>query len=90
MPVGGARDEREDRRVQTHRWRYCTSYFPSTSLPGNGSSSAGVSAVLLGIAGDMRTFFSMERTSGSTRASAMRATAANVSLRLRLAQSASD
>jgi hypothetical protein len=32
--------------VQTHKWRYCTSYFPSTSFPGNGSSSAGVSAVL--------------------------------------------
>jgi hypothetical protein len=44
--------KKEDEQVPTHRWRYCTSYFPSTSFPGNGSSSAGVSAVLgVGLAG---------------------------------------
>ena len=67
----------------THRWRYCTSYFPSTSLPGNGSSSVGVSTVLLGFVRDMCTPSSMERTSSRSRVSAMRAsvvTTKNVSL----------
>ena len=55
--------------VQTHRWRYCTSYFPSTSFPGNGSFSAGVSAVLgVGFAGAED---GMRRTNDS-RASARR------------------
>ena len=75
---------RSQRRAKwTHRWRYCTSYFPSTSLPGNGSSSVGVSAVLLGFVRDMCTPSSMERTSGRSRASATRAsvvTTTNVSL----------
>ena len=66
-PVRGAEEERG--RGQAQRWRYCTSYFPLTSLPGNGSSCAGVSAVLLE-AGDedgMCAFSLMERTSGRPR-----------------------
>ena len=47
------------------------SYFPSTSFPGNGSSFSRLSAVLLegGLAADEE---GMERTSGRSRASAMR------------------
>ena len=56
-------------KVQTHRWRYCTSYFPSTSFPGNGSSSAGVSAVLgVGFAGGAED--GMGRTNDRSRATA--------------------
>jgi hypothetical protein len=60
--------------VQTHRWRYCTSYFPSTSFPGNGSSSAGVSAVLgVGFAGaEDSDGMSMGRTNDRRRAAARR------------------
>ena len=73
MPIRGAEDEQK--AVQTHKWRYCTSYFPSTSLPGNGSSSAGVLLKGAGFAGDedsIRFSSSMGRTSARTRASATR------------------
>jgi hypothetical protein len=35
---------------KTYRWRCCTSYLPSTSLPGNGREAAGVSAVFVALA----------------------------------------
>jgi hypothetical protein len=56
--------------VPTHRWRYCTSYFPSTSFPGNGSSWAGVSAVL-GV-GFARAEDGMRRTDDRSRPTARR------------------